>query len=64
MYTQFRKAVETRGRVRSVFPTPDQLKPPPPGLDEGVIPTAEDLQQTGECPDVFVLGCSSYHGGS
>lgn len=48
VYTQFRKAVETQSRVRPEFPTPEQLKPLPSGLDEGAIPTAEDLQQTGE----------------
>uniref|UniRef100_A0A3Q3KQD9 Cryptochrome DASH n=1 Tax=Mastacembelus armatus TaxID=205130 RepID=A0A3Q3KQD9_9TELE len=46
VYTQFRRAVETRSRVRPLFPTPEQLKPLPPGLAEGAIPTAEDLQQT------------------
>lgn len=48
VYTQFRKAVETQSKVRPVFPTPEQLKPLPQGLEEGAIPTAEDLQQTGE----------------
>lgn len=48
VYTQFRKAVETQSEVRPVFPTPEQLKPLPQGLEEGAIPTAEDLQQTGE----------------
>lgn len=48
MYTNFRKAVETQSRVRPVFPTPEQLRPLPPGLEEGAIPTAEDLQQTGK----------------
>ncbi|CAB1341255.1 unnamed protein product [Coregonus sp. 'balchen'] len=48
VYTQFRKAVETQGRVRPVLPTLDQLKPLPPGsgLDEGPIPSPEDLEQT------------------
>ncbi|KAM9552366.1 cryptochrome DASH [Salvelinus alpinus] len=48
VYTQFRKAVETQGRVRPVLPTVDQLKPLPPGsgLDEGPIPSPEDLEQT------------------
>lgn len=50
VYTQFRKAVETQSLVRPAFPTPEQLKPLPPGLQEGAIPTAQDLQQTGECP--------------
>lgn len=48
VYTQFRKAVESEGRVRPVFSTPEKLNPLPPGLEEGAIPTAEDLQQTGE----------------
>lgn len=48
VYTQFRKAVETQSRVRPDFPTPEQLKPLPSGLEEGAIPTAEDLQLTGE----------------
>lgn len=48
VYTQFRKAVEIQSSVRPVFPTPERLNPPPPGLEEGAIPTVEDLQQTGE----------------
>lgn len=48
MYTQFRKAVESQSRVRPVFPTPGSLKPLPQGLEEGAIPTAEELQGTGE----------------
>lgn len=56
VYTQFRKAVETQSLVRPAFPTPEQLKPLPPGLQEGAIPTAQDLQQTGESP--YVLLCS------
>lgn len=48
VYTQFRKAVENQSRVRPVFPTPVRLHPLPPGLEEGAIPTAEDLQQTGD----------------
>uniref|UniRef100_A0A3P8RFZ4 Cryptochrome DASH n=1 Tax=Astatotilapia calliptera TaxID=8154 RepID=A0A3P8RFZ4_ASTCA len=43
---EFRKAVESEGRVRPVFSTPEKLNPLPPGLEEGAIPTAEDLQQT------------------
>lgn len=35
VYTQFRKAAETQSRVR----------PLPQGLEEGAIPTAEDLEQ-------------------
>lgn len=48
VYTQFRKAVESQSRVRPVFPTPEQLKPLPQGLEEGTIPAAEDLQQAGK----------------
>lgn len=46
VYTQFRKAVESQSRVRPLIPTPEQLKPLPQGLEEGGIPTAEDLEQT------------------
>uniref|UniRef100_A0A3Q1B5B7 Cryptochrome DASH n=1 Tax=Amphiprion ocellaris TaxID=80972 RepID=A0A3Q1B5B7_AMPOC len=46
VYTQFRKAVEAQSRVRPVFPSPDKLNPLPSGLEEGAIPSAEDLQQT------------------
>lgn len=52
VYTEFRKAVEARSRVRPLFPTPEQLKPLPPGLEEGAIPTAQDLEQTGEHANV------------
>uniref|UniRef100_A0A1A8F894 Cryptochrome DASH n=1 Tax=Nothobranchius korthausae TaxID=1143690 RepID=A0A1A8F894_9TELE len=46
VYTQFRKEVESRSRVRPVFPTPERLNPLPPGVEGGDVPTAEDLQQT------------------
>ncbi|KAK7881819.1 hypothetical protein WMY93_030228 [Mugilogobius chulae] len=46
VYTQFRKVIESQSRVRPVFPTPETLKPIPPGLEEGAIPTAEDLKLT------------------
>ncbi|XP_062335023.1 cryptochrome DASH isoform X1 [Osmerus eperlanus] len=46
VYTQFRKAVETQVRVRPVLSTPDQLHPVPSGLEEGPIPSPEDLEQT------------------
>ncbi|XP_061876638.1 cryptochrome DASH-like [Entelurus aequoreus] len=46
VYTQFRKEVESRSQVRPEFPTPDRLKPLPQGLQEGVIPSMADLQQT------------------
>ncbi|KAL1006251.1 hypothetical protein UPYG_G00069760 [Umbra pygmaea] len=47
VYTQFRMAVESQGRVRPVLPTPDQLKPLPAGsvVEEGPIPSLEDLDQ-------------------
>lgn len=53
VYTQFRKAVETQSKVRPNFPTPEQLKPLPQGVEEGAIPTAEDLQQAGEKPQMI-----------
>ncbi|KAM8881871.1 cryptochrome DASH [Synchiropus picturatus] len=46
VYTQFRKAVEEKSRVRPLIPTPEQLRPLPQGLQEGDIPTPEDLQVT------------------
>lgn len=48
VYTQFRKPVESQCRVRPVFPSPEHLKPLPQGLEEGAIPTAEDLEQKGK----------------
>lgn len=48
VYTQFRKSVESQCRVRPVFPSPERLKPLPQGLEEGAIPTAEDLEQKGK----------------
>ncbi|XP_077591772.1 cryptochrome DASH [Stigmatopora nigra] len=45
VYTQFRKEVESKSRVRPEFPTLDRLRPLPLGLQEGNIPTADDLQQ-------------------
>ncbi|KAG7259523.1 hypothetical protein CRUP_014149 [Coryphaenoides rupestris] len=46
VYTQFRKAVETQSRVRPLIVSPDQLRPLPPGLEEGALPTLEDLGQS------------------
>lgn len=48
VYTQFRKAVETQSRVRPLIVSPDQLRPLPPGLEEGALPTLEDLGQSGK----------------
>ncbi|XP_068790260.1 cryptochrome DASH-like isoform X2 [Struthio camelus] len=45
VYTQFRKAVETEAKVRPTLHMADQLKPLPPGMEEGCIPTMEDLGQ-------------------
>jgi len=42
-YTQFRKAVEARAKVRQVLSMPDQLKPLPPGVFIGEIPTLSEL---------------------
>ncbi|KAG9283299.1 cryptochrome DASH-like [Astyanax mexicanus] len=46
VYTAFRKAVEERSGVRPVLPSADHIRPLPPGLEEGPIPTFEDLEQT------------------
>ncbi|KAJ3611633.1 hypothetical protein NHX12_021648 [Muraenolepis orangiensis] len=46
VYTQFRKAVETQSRVRPLILSPDQVRPLPPGLEEGAVPTMEVLGQT------------------
>ncbi|XP_066572923.1 cryptochrome DASH isoform X2 [Amia ocellicauda] len=46
VYTQFRKAVETRSRVRPTITMPERLKPLPLGLEAGSIPSPEDLGQT------------------
>ncbi|XP_063062289.1 cryptochrome DASH [Engraulis encrasicolus] len=46
VYTQFRKAVEAQSRVRPVLPTAAQLRPLPTGLEEGPVPTYQDLEQT------------------
>ncbi|XP_050406718.1 cryptochrome DASH [Patella vulgata] len=43
IYTQFRKVVESNVPVRSVISTPRELKPLPSGIEEGNIPTSEDL---------------------
>ncbi|NP_001084438.1 cryptochrome DASH [Xenopus laevis] len=45
VYTQFRKAVETQGKVRPTFQMPDKLKPLPSGLEEGSVPSHEDFDQ-------------------
>uniref|UniRef100_A0A8D0FYP9 Cryptochrome DASH n=1 Tax=Sphenodon punctatus TaxID=8508 RepID=A0A8D0FYP9_SPHPU len=45
VYTQFRKVVESQATVRPTVPMADQLKPLPPGIEEGNIPTAEDFGQ-------------------
>lgn len=43
VYTQFRKKVESHDRVRHIVPTPDKVKPLPPGIDPGNIPNMEDF---------------------
>lgn len=55
VYTQFRKAVESQSSVRPVFPTPEHLKPIPPGLEAGAIPTAEDFKLTGRPTFLFIM---------
>ncbi|XP_069067166.1 cryptochrome DASH-like [Pleurodeles waltl] len=51
VYTQFRKAVESQGSVRPTLQMPGKLPPLPPGLDEGRIPTIEDLGEEGPLTD-------------
>ncbi|KAI4901418.1 hypothetical protein NFI96_018549, partial [Prochilodus magdalenae] len=46
VYTAFRKAVEAQSRVRPVHPTPEHIRPLPPDLTEGPVPTFDDLEQT------------------
>ncbi|ESP04181.1 hypothetical protein LOTGIDRAFT_224047 [Lottia gigantea] len=43
VFSQFRKRAETECSVRSVIPTPETFKPLPQGIEEGNIPTCEDL---------------------
>jgi len=42
-YTQFRKEVESRSKVRPVLAMPEYLKPLPPGLPVGSIPESQAL---------------------
>jgi len=42
-YTQFRKEVEAKGRVRGVVAVPARLAPPPPGLAASALPTLAAL---------------------
>ncbi|RUS80278.1 hypothetical protein EGW08_011962 [Elysia chlorotica] len=44
VYTEFRKRVENRAVIRKCFPTPSSLKPLPPDIDEGKMPTLADLE--------------------
>ena len=43
VYTQFRKRVEGGCRVRKCVDMPNTLNPLPEGIDEGEIPTMEQL---------------------
>ncbi|CAI5789150.1 cryptochrome DASH-like isoform X1 [Podarcis lilfordi] len=43
VYTQFRKAVESQVKVRPLLQMASQLKPLPPGVEEGNIPKLEDF---------------------
>uniref|UniRef100_A0A8C4KXE0 Cryptochrome DASH n=1 Tax=Dromaius novaehollandiae TaxID=8790 RepID=A0A8C4KXE0_DRONO len=45
VYTEFRKAMETEAKVRPTLHMADQLKPLAAGVEEGCIPTMEDLGQ-------------------
>lgn len=56
VYTQFRKAVESQGVVRSLLNLAPQLKPLPPHLEEGSIPNLEDFGMTRKA-----LSASQHH---
>lgn len=45
VYTQFRKVVEAQCKVRPTLQMPEKLKSLPADLEEGSVPTAEDLGQ-------------------
>ncbi|XP_062424752.1 cryptochrome DASH-like isoform X3 [Rhea pennata] len=45
VYTQFRKAMESEAKVRPTLQMAEQLKPLAPGVEEGCIPTMEELGQ-------------------
>ncbi|XP_061852581.1 cryptochrome DASH-like isoform X2 [Colius striatus] len=45
VFTHFRKAVESEAKVRPTLQLAEQLKPLTPGVEEGPIPTIEDLGQ-------------------
>ncbi|XP_053121667.1 cryptochrome DASH-like [Hemicordylus capensis] len=51
VYTQFRKAVESQAMVRPPLKMADQMKPLPPGVDEGQIPSLEDFGMTDPLTD-------------
>ncbi|XP_013407859.1 cryptochrome DASH [Lingula anatina] len=51
VYTQFRKAVEGQSSVRKLLEIPEQLKPPPPDLEEGEMPTMQTFGMQGEVKD-------------
>lgn len=43
IFTQFRKAVESRTRIRPTLPHPQVMPPLPSGLEVGVLPSLTDL---------------------
>jgi len=48
-YTQFRKEVEARSKVRSVLDMPQSLKPVPPCLPVGLLPDLSSLGVNKDC---------------
>ena len=42
-YTQFRKEVESKSKIRKVLDMPNSLKPIPPGLDVKSVPEFLDF---------------------
>ncbi|XP_048732268.2 eIF-2-alpha kinase GCN2-like [Ostrea edulis] len=61
VYTQFRKCVEAQAPVRKCFDMPESFKPLPQGVEEGDIPTQEDLGMEAPVPDARSV--VEFHGG-
>ncbi|PIK37388.1 putative cryptochrome DASH-like [Apostichopus japonicus] len=51
VFTEFRKRCEGGATIRSTFQMPDQFRPLPPGIEEGNLPTMEDLGQAAPVND-------------
>ena len=53
VYTQFRKQVEGGCKVRQPIEMPAQLNPLPPGIEEGEIPSSQQLGVKGKTKRLF-----------